>query len=250
VNSVPRWCRISFRATLVLLAVAAAVFLWAAVSPMGAESDEWFKLGAAIGSALTGFFLIAVLLVLLIVRWIKSSARIGPLILILVALGCEEPPSAGQQGVYCDSGGPSGMFGRVHIMTVCGNKLGSSGEIIGPMEHVFYVATSLPGPRVGGGGSSESGPTRSIWKETHELESGRTVRVHVEWDRVRDVVTLAGRKFDRKAGNVLLVEVDAGGTQTSRQNSKVRSERVPEREESRVLKEEFPHLAPALAAFP
>jgi hypothetical protein len=74
--------------------------------------------------------------------------------------------------------------------------------------------------------------------------------VHVEWDRVADVVVVAGRRFDRGSGNVFLVEVDEKGVLTPRQNSKVRTGLVPDGDEARVVQEEFPHLATALNAFP
>ena len=74
-SSDPRWWRISFRITIILLSFVAAVFLWAAISPMSTEYDEWTKLSVAILSALTGFLLIAVLLGLLIFRWFKARAK-------------------------------------------------------------------------------------------------------------------------------------------------------------------------------
>ena len=174
------------------------------------------------------------------------KSHIGPLILILLAFGCEKPSPYAQQGRYCESGAGSGMYGRVHIMAVRGNKLGPTGAIVGPVEHVLYVAISLPGPQTGAGGHSEAGITRSSWTWTFSLVSGAAVLVDIEWDRVTDVVTLAGRRFDRGAGNVFLIEVDGKGTLIPRQNSKVRTELLPDGEEARVIEEEFPHLAPAL----
>lgn len=138
----------------------------------------------------------------------------------------------------------------MHITTVRGNKLGPSGEIAGPLEHVLYLATSLPEQHWGSSGGSESGETRSVWSIGIRSKSGGGIHVEIVWDRAADVVMIEGKRFDRAAGNVFLIENDAKGSPVFRQNSKVRSERVPEGGEARVLEEEFPHLAPALAAFP
>ena len=71
----PRWWRISFRITIILIAVVAATFSWAAFSPMSTEHDEWTKLGVAIVSALTGFLLVAIVIVLWVVRFLRRRAE-------------------------------------------------------------------------------------------------------------------------------------------------------------------------------
>jgi hypothetical protein len=181
------------------------------------------------------------------------KARTGALILALLALGCRRPPpdlQNAQGGRYSAIGESSATFGRVHITTVCGNKLDPSGGIVGPLENVLYFAVSLPESHEGSSWMAKSEATRTVWYLGHAPKTGGGIHVEVVWNRAADVVIIEGKRFDRSAGNVFLIETVGHGYPVFHQNSKVRSERVPEGQEARVVDEEFPHLASFLKTFP
>ena len=180
------------------------------------------------------------------------TCRTVAIALSWLILGCNKPPQDTQLGLYCQSGSSSRTVGRVHITTATGNKLDPNGFIIGPEETVLYVAVSLPERETGSGGSAglDAGPTKSTLSEAFRFKSGLSAQVDIEWDRAKDSVRVEGRSFLRASGNVFLIEIDGRGAIKVSQNSKVRSERVPEGDESRVIKEEFPHLARALSVSP
>ena len=180
------------------------------------------------------------------------TCRTVAIALSWLVLGCNKLSPDTQLGLYSHNGSSSGTVGRVHITTATGHKLDPNGFIIGPEENVLYIAVSLPERETGSGGSAglDAGPTKSTLSEAFRFKSGLSAQVDIEWDRVKDSVKVEGRSFLRASGNVFLIEIDGRGAIKVSQNSKVRSERVPEGDESRVIKEEFLQLAPALSVSP
>jgi len=176
---------------------------------------------------------------------------VGTVLLGLVACGREESTNA-QRDQFAESGSSTRTYRNMEITAVRGNSLGRQGEIVGPQQHLLFFAVCWPKgiSWESAGSSSEAGATKSVWSCSYQLGKGLSVKIGIEWDRVADAVSIEGKRFNRDAGNVFMIEIDARGAVTARQNAKVRSALLPDGEEVRLVLEEFPgiDLAPPFSA--
>jgi len=165
------------------------------------------------------------------------------LVLCLVACFTKDETNA-QTGKFAESGASTRTFQNVQITAVRGTSLGARGEIVGPLQHLLFLAHRFPkGTSLDNAHeASEAGPTKSAWTFSFAFVGGLFVKSEIEWDRVKDEVTIAGRRFSRGVGNAFLIDIDAKGAITAHQSATVRTKLLPDGEEGRLISEEFPKI--------